>query len=808
MIINTKITRGLLIFFLFFIGLSLLFWPILSGKNIFNDSYAHLTGYNLYKDFGNSLREGRIELWWSNYMAGFPVYLTQIGLFNPIGLFLFRFFDYILAYNWLAFFHFLFGGLAMYWFARNLKLSISASILAGFAWTLSFNNIQYGAIPILSSLYLFIPLFFGIILKLHNIETLNRSYYFYLFFGILISAFGLTNSFTNVVFYTFIAGLAWAVFLDKKFLGRAFWSYILIVIASAILASFWLLPVLNYLPHTLRGEAVSASVFYDYLKIGDILRFFYPFIQLPGFGSISFLSGIANLYIGFTPLILALLGFFLWRKDRNIIFWTGLFLFAFSMRLWFFPIFQWTQFLPLFNRFRAPFHWYTLAFFSLAILSAYGLDYLAYIKESRWFKNFVKCLGIFAAVNFIFILSANIIFKFWSSSILKSIISYFDRNYFAGKKLPIEHYHAVIEKVFYDSINSFSLFDYRFLISFIFILIGATIFVLYQKNYINLNGFKILVVTISILNLVLIWQNYYNFTPRGLIENNPRTVAFLKNRPDYKNFRFYRFYPPEMYQEFKFYNVSDNQDYNFQTLASEINPYFMDGFGGGDPFRSARVSDVLNEIGYEIPATYAKPAWIKSNDLTLNQKISRFSSRENQNLLSMLNIKYIFSSFKLNNLKLVYETTATEKNIPVYIYENPKVMPRIYFAKNVKFVDSKNALEELLKIKDFRESSLIECVNNCSQPSSKLQAPSSLTIETFEPQLVKVKTNRGGWLIYSDANLPTWEAHIDGQKTEIYTANYLFKSVFVPKGEHEVMFKYPGLWGQDKAAFRNLISNF
>ena len=805
MVINTKIIRGLAVFFLFFIGLALVFWPILGGQKIFNDGYAHLTGYNLYKDFGNSLKEGHLQLWLSNYMAGFPVYLTQIGLFNPIGLLLFRFFDYVLAYNWLAFFHFLFGGLAMYWFIRNLKLSISASILAGFAWALSFNNIQYGAIPILSSLYLFIPLFFGIILKLHNIKTLNRDYYFYLFFGILISAFGLANSFTNVVFYTFIAGLAWAVFLDKKFLGRAFWSYILIVIASAILASFWLLPVLNYLPHTLRGEAVSASVFYDYLKIGDILRFFYPFIELPGFGSISFLSGIANLYIGFMPLILALIGFFLWRKDRNVIFWIGLFLFAFSMRLWFFPIFQWTQFLPLFNRFRAPFHWYTLAFFSLAILSAYGLDYLAYIKESRWFKNFVKCLGIFAAVNFIFILSANIIFKFWSSSILKSIISYFDRNYFIGKKLPIEHYHAVIEKVFYNSINSFSLFDYRFLISFIFILIGATIFVLYQKNYINLNGFKILVVTISILNLVLIWQNYYNFTPRGLIENNPRTVAFLKNRPDYKNFRFYRFYPPEMYQEFKFYNVSDNQDYNFQTLASEINPYFMDGFGGGDPFRSARVSDVLNEIGYEIPATYAKPAWIKSNDLTLNQKISRFSSRENQNLLSMLNIKYIFSSFKLNNLKLVYETTATEKNIPVYIYENPKVMPRIYFAKNVKFVDSKNALEELLKIKDFRESSLIECVNNCSQPSSKLQAPSSLTIETFEPQLVKVKTNRGGWLIYSDANLPTWEAHIDGQKTEIYTANYLFKSVFVPKGEHEVMFKYPGLWGQFKYAFKNLI---
>ena len=810
MIINTKITRGLLIFFLFFIGLSLLFWPILSGKNIFNDSYAHLTGYNFYKDFGNSLREGRIELWWSNYMAGFPVYLTQIGLFNPIGLFLFRFFDYILAYNWLAFFHFLFGGLAMYWFSRNLKLSILASILAGFAWALSFNNIQYGAIPILSSLYLFIPLFFGIILKLHNIETLNRSYYSYLFFGILIATFGLVNSFTNVVFYTFIAGLSWAIFLDKKFLGRALRSYILIVLSGAVLASFWLLPVLNYLPHTLRGEAVSASVFYDYLKIGDILRFFYPFIQLPGFGSISFLSGIANLYIGFTPLILALLGFFLWRKDRNIIFWTGLFLFAFSMRLWFLPIFQWTQFLPLFNRFRAPFHWYTLAFFSLSILSAYGLDYLKDIKESRWFRNLVKGLGIFAAVNFIFILAVNVVFKFWSSSILKSIINYFDRNYSAGKKLPIEHYHAVIEKVFYDTTRSFSLFNYRFLISFIFILVGAVIFVLYQKNYINLNRFKILAVAISILNLVLIWQNYYNFTSRGLIENNPRTVAFLKNQPNYEKFRFYRFYPPEMYQEFKFYDVLDNQDYNFPTLASEIGPYFMDGFGGGDPFRSAKISTILNEIGYEIPAAYAKPAWIKSNDLTLAQKISRFSSPQNQNLFSMLNIKYIFSSLKLPNFKLIYETTATEKNIPVYIYENSQVMPRIYFAKNVKYVASESAFEELLKVKDFHNQTLIECQANCPVSDTGETWVSDTDISEFKSQLVKIKTkaDQGKWLIYSDANLPTWEAYIGGQETQIYTANYLFKSVFIPEGEHEVVFKYPGLWRQFKYAFKNLISNF
>jgi len=815
----SKLSGKLQVFLLFFFGLTLVFWPILSGEKILNDNYVTnyavgQTGYNFYKDFGDSLRQGHLQLWWSSYMAGFPVYLTQIGFFNPLGILLFSLFDYILAYNWLIFINFLLGGLAMYWFVRNLGLSISASLIAGFAWALSFNNIQYGSIPIFGNAFLFIPLFFCAILKLSEGDKK------YLLFGSLISGFGFIAGMTNIVFYTFIAGLAFAVFLGwPKFFNKTLRGYIFIVLGGAVLASIWLLPVLNYLPFTLRGEATSASIFYDYLKIGDILKFFYPFIQLPGFGGVSLLSGVANLYVGIVPLLLAIVAIFSWRKNKFIAFWTALFVFAFSMRLWFFPIFQWTQFLPIFNRFRAPFHWYTLAFFSLATLSAYGLDYLKDIKEARWFKNFVKGLGIFAAINFLLILTVNIVLRFWGSNILKIILDYFDKNYYSpAKKFPIEHYHTVITKVFNDSAYSFSIFNYQFLVPFIFILIGTTLFIFYRKNYLNFNKFKILAVAASILNLVLIWQGYYNFTPKSLITNPPNTVAFIKNLKDSNNFRVFRFYPPEMYQEFKFYDLKNPLDYDIKTLGLQINPYWIDGFGGGEPFRSQRISEILDEIGYEIPATYTKPVWLKSNDLTLAQKISRFSSLENQNLLSMLNIKYVFSSFELPNLKLIYETTATEKNIPVYIYENTKAMPRIYFAKNVKFVDSEKAFEELLKVKDFRELTLIECQKDCSSqvPSSpdgkaiedprqsrdKLQVPSSVVIQEFKPQFIKIKTSGNGWLVYSDANLPTWEAYVDNQKTQIYTANYLFKAVFVPKGEHEIIFKYPGLWGQF------LISNF
>ena len=175
--------------------------------------------------------------------------------------------------------------------------------------------------------------------------------------------------------------------------------------------------------------------------------------------------------------------------------------------------------------------------------------------------------------------------------------------------------------------------------------------------------------------------------------------------------------------------------------------------------------------------------------------------------MSMLNIKYIFSSFKLPNFKLIYETTATEKNIPVYVYENSEVMPRIYFAKDVKYVSSESAFDELLKVKDFHEVTIIENHNDQIPMTNQISSPNSqIQIEEFMSESVKIKTyGDGGWLIYSDANLPTWEAYIDGQKTDIYTANYLFKSVFIPKGEHEVIFKYPGLWEQDKYAFESIF---
>jgi hypothetical protein len=55
---------------------------------------------------------------------------------------------------------------------------------------------------------------------------------------------------------------------------------------------------------------------------------------------------------------------------------------------------------------------------------------------------------------------------------------------------------------------------------------------------------------------------------------------------------------------------------------------------------------------------------------------------------------------------------------------------------------------------------------------------------------VDVKTSTSGWLLISDVWYPGWGVTIDGEEAEISRADYLFRAVAVPTGDHRVEFRY------------------
>jgi uncharacterized membrane protein YfhO len=71
------------------------------------------------------------------------------------------------------------------------------------------------------------------------------------------------------------------------------------------------------------------------------------------------------------------------------------------------------------------------------------------------------------------------------------------------------------------------------------------------------------------------------------------------------------------------------------------------------------------------------------------------------------------------------------------------------------------------------------------------------SILSYAPERVEIHVRTAGQalLVLSDTAYPGWVATINGEPAPIYTANYLFRGVAVPPGEHRVVFAYePASW--------------
>jgi hypothetical protein len=58
---------------------------------------------------------------------------------------------------------------------------------------------------------------------------------------------------------------------------------------------------------------------------------------------------------------------------------------------------------------------------------------------------------------------------------------------------------------------------------------------------------------------------------------------------------------------------------------------------------------------------------------------------------------------------------------------------------------------------------------------------------------IRVSTDHPAWLVLSEVWYPGWQARLDGKPISILRANYLFRAVHIPRGNHELTFIYKPL---------------
>jgi len=73
-----------------------------------------------------------------------------------------------------------------------------------------------------------------------------------------------------------------------------------------------------------------------------------------------------------------------------------------------------------------------------------------------------------------------------------------------------------------------------------------------------------------------------------------------------------------------------------------------------------------------------------------------------------------------------------------------------------------------------------------------LDTNAKVTFEKYEANKmsIKVASNTGGMLVLSEVYYPAWKAKLDGAPITIHRANYNFRAVYVPAGEHVVSMEY------------------
>jgi len=121
--------------------------------------------------------------------------------------------------------------------------------------------------------------------------------------------------------------------------------------------------------------------------------------------------------------------------------------------------------------------------------------------------------------------------------------------------------------------------------------------------------------------------------------------------------------------------------------------------------------------------------------------------------LGLLNVKYVPSAFPVENGRLQLVVNDKEG----YIYDNLDFLPRAWIQDPASPPGT-----EIIEIPVFHK--------NANQ--------------------ISLTTKQGGLLILSEIMYPGWKAWIDGQLVTLNPQAIILRSIEVPKGEHEVIFRF------------------
>jgi Bacterial membrane protein YfhO len=209
------------------------------------------------------------------------------------------------------------------------------------------------------------------------------------------------------------------------------------------------------------------------------------------------------------------------------------------------------------------------------------------------------------------------------------------------------------------------------------------------------------------------------------------------------------------------------------------------------------------EIGLERIKTFLKDISKDEMDSVMLTTKAVLESKDRR--VDMLNAKYYIITtwdpqhveFQKQPERFRFMYTAGDTDV----YENLKAMPAAFVVPASGAIVVEDEAAQLARVKDpFFNPEREVVLSRPISPAVPGASPSSGTsgrvewlsrrTNAFE---LKVSTGESGILVVSQIDYPGWKASIDGQPVEITRANYALPAIFVPQGEHRIIFSFEPL---------------
>ena len=722
-----------------------------SGTNVQVTSIIdYIGGYYPQRYFlQQSLRAGSLSLWNPYIYGGHPAFASNGSMpsLDPFNLLL-LIPDLPAALAWRTFAQLCVSAILMYFYLKHLHLRDAAAIIGGLAFTL--NSMYYANIfDWALGGFLWLPL----VLLLMDKALETRRVTFMLLAGSSLGVCLLSSPLQPMAYITFIIvsvhGLRF-LFIEKRKGGWRYFVPLMIILGVGfLLASIQLLPSAELFLLVRRGGSVSGrTIPQAILATFALITFVFPglggqmkdgMLLAQAWGGETQSQG----YIGFLPLLLALLAVFCW-SDRRKWQWITLALVALVVVLYT-PLrsFVYDRFLIVY-------------IFAASVWAAYGADaWLGDHLDQKAVHRVLKVTAGFVVLIAIAVVLGSVVFWIFQEPLMvraHAFIADFIAGRYLGYNLPL-HIQKLDFTIYSLLITSPTMFVPL-------LIAGGSIWLVYRRLTWTLPLRTLAIVAVA-LTAVDLGYSAVTHVPFVDLNDYPlfppaEPMTMLQADPDL-------FRVAAVFQQTKEPPI---------ISRSMLEPYGLQNIDGSDnvssPWRLGAMTDVEGQCQYNICI--------------------------NPQLLNVQNVKYVLAS---KSIELPSEQFALIYDREMRVYQNRLVMPRAFVVHDYEVITEPTALKKRLNSPDFDpgRTVLLEEEPQIQAVGSSSAGNTDVMIVNYQPQQVDLHVNIAspGILVLTDTYYPGWVARVDGIPTRVLRANFGMRAVSLTAGEHSVGFSFEPL---------------